>query len=623
MTTLEERNNFHKHLFNAKTLFLDESGYKLKSGDVSPFYINMKSCMSSVENRDNIFSFIKKKYDLYVKKLKRTAEKDNTLEEFEDLFDIKGIIGVPYGGIQYAIRLGEQLGLPNLILRDKLKEHGLGTKKPKYVEGIYNVGDNVIVVEDVVSTGASCLEGIKHIEQSGLSVSLVVVIMDRDQGGVDLIESEGYNVLTITNVNSYLETLVNNKLVEQYQYEAVIHFTNLMKTRYSKEVAKHLDPEVVEEINKSIDDGYLYEPTQEEIDAEQEALRELEAKKNEGNVDGDDSANGDNCDDVKKESTVKKEESKPKHIYSDIFQHKLRCSILELMKVKKSCLCLSLDVNKWETGKKIIEECGEHIIMVKTHVETYSDFNNETFANEIKELANKYNFFVMEDRKLADVDEINWKEMMFGIFRIDDWASFITLHGLTAESTLNYYIQRMSSGYPLNIAPCVVAQMNSMNSLIDSEYTKKTIDMLDRFDKDVGGSLLSPILITQCLPSVKNRLKFTPGVCLEDADENSSQLDTMNKYRSVETAILYEKNHGVIVGKDIVYSKKPGERAKKYAELSWEYFQQTHPELVKELDMFIEELGELNAKLMDSLKVDGGVGGDVDGGDDGDMTTSK
>lgn len=590
MTTLAERNKYYQNIYNAGTLCLKDTGFKLKSGDVSPFYINMKSCMSSVEHRDEINDFIKKKYDLHIKKMKREATKSNTLDELDELLDIKGIIGVPYGGIQFAMSLGERLKLPNLILRDKIKTHGLGTKNGKFVEGTYEIGDNVIVVEDVVSTGASCLEGIKNIEKTGLSVSLVVVIMNRDQGGVELIESKGYNVLVISNAVSYLETLLNLKMIEEYQYEAALHFINLKKTQYSKELNKELNPEILEKINKSDGKDNIYEQTEEEKEADRLALEKLKEEKS-------DLLEDKKSDDNEKEKNTEKE--KERHIYPDIFQHKLRSSLLELMKVKKSCLCLSLDVNSWEKAKEIIEECGEYIVMVKTHVELFNDFNSETFGKEIKDLADKHKFFIMEDRKLADIDEVNWKEMMFGLFRPDDWANFITLQGLTSDSTLNMYVQKMSSGYPLNISPCVVTQMNTISSLIDTEYTKRTLDIIDKYDKELNGSLVSPILITQCLPSVKNRIKFTPGVCIDDDEIFVSQSDTMNKYRSIETAILYEKNHGIIVGRDIVHSENPKELSKKYANLSWNYFQESHPKLVEELELFIEELAEINRKLVD------------------------
>ena len=70
-------------------------------------------------------------------------------------------------------------------------------------------------------------------------------------------------------------------------------------------------------------------------------------------------------------------------------RHRLQVSLLDLIIKKKSALCLSLDLSKWEKGKELLDACGENIVMVKVHAELFEDFS-DTFGKEIKELARKH-----------------------------------------------------------------------------------------------------------------------------------------------------------------------------------------------------------------------------------------
>lgn len=74
-----------------------------------------------------------------------------------------------------------------LYVRKELKGHGTG----QLVEGIYGPGDPVLLLEDVVTSGASSLGAIKALREVGLNVLGVVSIVDRGQGGREALEREG------------------------------------------------------------------------------------------------------------------------------------------------------------------------------------------------------------------------------------------------------------------------------------------------------------------------------------------------------------------------------------------------------------------------------------------------
>ncbi len=82
----------------------------------------------------------------------------------------------------------ENKPLPALIIRKEAKGHG--TKA--YIEGLnLPEGAKVVVLEDVVTTGSSALKAVKRLRDAGYSVNQVIALVDRQQGGAELYQSEG------------------------------------------------------------------------------------------------------------------------------------------------------------------------------------------------------------------------------------------------------------------------------------------------------------------------------------------------------------------------------------------------------------------------------------------------
>ncbi len=82
--------------------------------------------------------------------------------------------------------------IPAFIIRKEPKKHGTA----QWVEGMKNLrpGMKVAIVEDVVTTGASTLKAIERAEDAGLSVSRVLAIVDRNEGGAETIAGMGYRL---------------------------------------------------------------------------------------------------------------------------------------------------------------------------------------------------------------------------------------------------------------------------------------------------------------------------------------------------------------------------------------------------------------------------------------------
>lgn len=98
--------------------------------------------------------------------------------------------------IAYALALtARRRGQPldAFTVRKQAKDHGTG----KRIEGCFSAGYPVVIVEDVLTTGRSALDAVRAVEAEGGHVLGVMAVVDRQEGGRDAIEREGYQVETM------------------------------------------------------------------------------------------------------------------------------------------------------------------------------------------------------------------------------------------------------------------------------------------------------------------------------------------------------------------------------------------------------------------------------------------
>lgn len=118
------------------------------------------------------------------------------------------IAGVPMGAIVYACQISQILNIPMILIRESRKDHGM----QKIIEG-NSFSREVVLVEDVVTSGESVLNAINIIESEGVKVRKVIVILDRKSGGVEKIRQKGYNIESLFTIDDVLNHVVDNKLV--------------------------------------------------------------------------------------------------------------------------------------------------------------------------------------------------------------------------------------------------------------------------------------------------------------------------------------------------------------------------------------------------------------------------
>jgi orotate phosphoribosyltransferase len=93
---------------------------------------------------------------------------------FQSFEEAEIIAGVATAGIPWGAMATDQLKLPYIYVRPKPKEHGLGNQ----IEGFYEAGKRVVVVEDLVSTGKSSLQVVDVLQNAGLQVDGMVSIFN-------------------------------------------------------------------------------------------------------------------------------------------------------------------------------------------------------------------------------------------------------------------------------------------------------------------------------------------------------------------------------------------------------------------------------------------------------------
>jgi orotate phosphoribosyltransferase len=114
-------------------------------------------------------------------------------------WDPDSIGGLTMGAdpVAYAIAAasyGSDTPLDAFSVRKDAKTHGTG----KLIEGNFASGNRVVVIEDVITTGSSARQAIAAVKQSGGKVLGVLAVVDREEGGKQALEDEGWHVLSLT-----------------------------------------------------------------------------------------------------------------------------------------------------------------------------------------------------------------------------------------------------------------------------------------------------------------------------------------------------------------------------------------------------------------------------------------
>jgi orotate phosphoribosyltransferase len=97
------------------------------------------------------------------------------------------LAGPELGAVALSAAASLAGGLPFLIVRGAAKAYGTGNR----LEGVFEPGEQVCLVEDVVTSGGAAIEAVEALREAGLEVRNAVCVVDREEGGVDALARAG------------------------------------------------------------------------------------------------------------------------------------------------------------------------------------------------------------------------------------------------------------------------------------------------------------------------------------------------------------------------------------------------------------------------------------------------
>ena len=122
---------------------------------------------------------------------------------------------VPYKAIVIGSAVCVKTNIPMLYTRKEVKLHG--TKK--LIEGLYTPGEEVAVIEDLVTAGTSVIETINKLKEAGLVINDVFVNIDRDQGGRENLEKLGVKLHPNMTLHQMLDVYLKHSRISKEKYE--------------------------------------------------------------------------------------------------------------------------------------------------------------------------------------------------------------------------------------------------------------------------------------------------------------------------------------------------------------------------------------------------------------------
>ncbi|PCI30732.1 MAG: orotate phosphoribosyltransferase [SAR324 cluster bacterium] len=173
--------------------------FTLKSGIISPIYIDLRIIIS------------------YPKLLEQIAA---AMQELSQELSFQEVAGIPYTALPIATAFSLASQVPMIYSRKEKKNYGTSQQ----IEGVWQSGDQVLIIDDLITNGDSKLETFQVFENVGLTIRDVVVLIDREQGGKNRLQKAGYCLHSLISVFEILERMKELKKLDDTQYEEVKAF---------------------------------------------------------------------------------------------------------------------------------------------------------------------------------------------------------------------------------------------------------------------------------------------------------------------------------------------------------------------------------------------------------------
>lgn len=152
--------------------------FVLTSGAISDYYIDIKKASTDP------------------KTLKHIAEE---MSHFTKGYDL--LAGMELGAVPLVVALALETNIPYVIIRKEKREHGTG----KQIEGGDVQGKNVLLVEDVTTSGGSVVKSIQILRENHAEVDKVLTVVDREAGATDILKKLNVDFIPLVTVSEILK----------------------------------------------------------------------------------------------------------------------------------------------------------------------------------------------------------------------------------------------------------------------------------------------------------------------------------------------------------------------------------------------------------------------------------
>ncbi|MBQ8003518.1 MAG: orotate phosphoribosyltransferase [Oscillospiraceae bacterium] len=194
-----------KDLLKIRAVFFrPDEPFTWASGIKSPVYCDNRLTLTDVEVRNDV---------------------ENGLAELirKNYPEVEVLMGTSTAGIAHAAITGHIMGLPMGYVRSGAKDHGRNNQ----IEGRLEPGQKVVVVEDLISTGGSCIEVVNVLREAGADVLGIVSIFTYGmQKGLDRLAAADVKNVSLTNFDVIAQVAAEENYIKEEDVARLIKFRN-------------------------------------------------------------------------------------------------------------------------------------------------------------------------------------------------------------------------------------------------------------------------------------------------------------------------------------------------------------------------------------------------------------